>query len=44
MDAKSNRIVIPVHPGGEIKLGLTRAILNEAGLTREKFQKLLKEK
>jgi len=44
MDPKKNRIVILVHPGRDIKPGLTRAILNEAGLSREMFQKLLKEK
>ena len=44
MDAKKNRIVIPMHPGRDIKPGLTRAILKEAGLSREMFQKLLKEK
>jgi predicted RNA binding protein YcfA (HicA-like mRNA interferase family) len=41
---KKNRIVIPVHPGKAIKPGLTRAILREAGINREKLFKLLKEK
>jgi predicted RNA binding protein YcfA (HicA-like mRNA interferase family) len=41
---KKNRIVIPVHPGKDIKPGLTRAILREAGISREKLFKLLKEK
>lgn len=44
MDAKKNRIVIPMHPGKDIKPGLTRAILKEAGLSRETFHKLLKKK
>ena len=41
---RKTRIVIPVHPGKDIKPGLTRAILREAGISREKFFKLLKEK
>lgn len=41
---KKNRIVIPVHPGKDIKPGLIRAILREAGISREKLFKLLKEK
>ncbi len=44
MDSKRNRIVIPMHPGKDIKPGLTRAILKEAGLSREAFQKRLKKK
>jgi predicted RNA binding protein YcfA (HicA-like mRNA interferase family) len=41
---KKNRIVIPVHPGKDIKPGLTRTILREAGISREKFLKLLGQK
>jgi len=41
---RKTRIVIPVHPGKDIKPGLTRAILREAGISREKFLKILKEK
>jgi predicted RNA binding protein YcfA (HicA-like mRNA interferase family) len=44
INSKKNRIVIPVHPGKGIKPGLIRTILNEAGISREKFLKLLKEK
>jgi len=33
----------PLHPGKDIKPGLLRAILREAGINREKFLKL-KEK
>jgi predicted RNA binding protein YcfA (HicA-like mRNA interferase family) len=44
INSKKNRIVIPVHPGKDIKPGLIRAILREAGISREKFLKLLKEK
>jgi predicted RNA binding protein YcfA (HicA-like mRNA interferase family) len=44
INSKKNRIVIPVHPGKDIKPGLIRAILNEAGISREKLLKLLKEK
>jgi predicted RNA binding protein YcfA (HicA-like mRNA interferase family) len=38
------RIVIPIHLGKDLKLGLVRAILREAGISREEFLKLLKEK
>ncbi|NLE05799.1 MAG: type II toxin-antitoxin system HicA family toxin [Crenarchaeota archaeon] len=38
------RTVIPMHPGKDLKPGLTRAILREAGISNEKFLKLLKEK
>jgi len=44
MNTKKNKIVIPVHPGKEIKIGLLRAILKEAGIGREEFQKLLKKR
>jgi predicted RNA binding protein YcfA (HicA-like mRNA interferase family) len=44
IDKEKNRIVVPVHPGKEIKPGLLRAILREAGISREDFDKLLKEK
>ena len=43
MNDKRTRIVIPVHPGREVKPGLVRAIIKEAGMTREEFIKLLKE-
>ena len=38
------RIVIPMHPGKDLKPGLIRAILREAGISREEFLKILKEK
>jgi predicted RNA binding protein YcfA (HicA-like mRNA interferase family) len=41
---KRTRIVIPMHPGKDLKPGLTRAILREAGLSRERFSELLKER
>jgi predicted RNA binding protein YcfA (HicA-like mRNA interferase family) len=41
---EKTRIVIPMHPGKDLKPGLTRAIIREAGISREKFLKLLKEK
>ena len=44
INSRKTRIVIPVHPGKDIKPGLIRAILREAGISREKFLKLLKEK
>ena len=37
------RIVVPVHPGREVKPTLVRAIIREAGLSREEFFKLLEE-
>ena len=43
MNNKRTRIVIPVHPGREVKPGLVRAIIKEAGITREEFMKLLNE-
>jgi predicted RNA binding protein YcfA (HicA-like mRNA interferase family) len=44
MDNKKTRIVIPTHPGKDIKPGLIRAIIREAGISRENFLTLLKEK
>ena len=44
IDDKKTRIVIPVHPGKDVKPGLIRAIIKEAGLSRDDFFKLLKEK
>jgi predicted RNA binding protein YcfA (HicA-like mRNA interferase family) len=44
MNYRKTRIVIPVHPGKDIKPGLVRAIIRETGISREKFLKLLKEK
>jgi len=43
MNEKGVRIVIPVHPGRDVKPGLIRAIIKEAGLKREDYFKLLKE-
>ncbi len=43
MNAKKNRIVIPIHPGKEIKIGLLRAILKEAGID-EKISETFEEK
>jgi len=44
MNDRKTRIVIPVHPGKNIKPGLIRAMIREAEISREKFFKLLKEK
>ena len=44
MNDRKTRIVVPVHPGKDIKPGLIRAIIREAGISREKFLELLKEK
>jgi predicted RNA binding protein YcfA (HicA-like mRNA interferase family) len=43
INERKTRIVIPVHPGKDVKPGLIRAIIKEAGLSREDFIKLLKE-
>jgi len=43
MNDQKIRTVIPVHPGKDVKPGLIRAIIKEAGLSREEFLKLLKE-
>jgi len=43
INKEKTRIVIPLHPGKDIKPGLLRAILREAGINREKFLKI-KEK
>ena len=43
IDDRKTRIVIPVHPGKDVKPGLIRAII-KAGLRREDFFKLLKQK
>ena len=37
------RIVVPAHPGKKLKPGLIRFIIAEAGLTREKYFRLLEE-
>lgn len=37
------RIVVPVHPGRDIKPRLVRKIITEEGLTKEEFFKLLEE-
>ena len=44
MNDIKTRVVIPVHPGKDVKPGLVRAIISEAGINRDKFFKLLKEK
>jgi len=42
INQEKTRIIIPMHPGKDIKPGLLRAILREAGINREKFLQLLK--
>jgi len=44
MNDRNVRIVIPVHSGKDVKPGLVRAIIKEAGLSREVFLRLLKRK
>jgi predicted RNA binding protein YcfA (HicA-like mRNA interferase family) len=43
MNEKGVRVVIPVHPGKDVKPGLIRAIIKETGLKREEFLKLLNQ-
>ena len=43
INEEGTRIVVPVHPGRKLKPGLIRIIITEAGLTREKYFKLLEE-
>jgi len=43
IDARRVRIVVPVHPGRLVKPGLVRAIIREAGLTRERYFELLEK-
>ncbi len=43
MNEQKVRIVVPVHPGKKLKPGLIRTIVREAGLTREKYFKLLED-
>jgi predicted RNA binding protein YcfA (HicA-like mRNA interferase family) len=43
MNEKGVRVVIPLHHGKDVKPGLIRAIIKEAGLKREDFFKLLKQ-
>jgi predicted RNA binding protein YcfA (HicA-like mRNA interferase family) len=40
---KGTRIVIPVHHGKDVKPGLIRAIIKEAGLSRENYFRLIKD-
>jgi len=44
MNDRKTRIAVPVHPGKDIKPGLIKVIIREAGISREKFLELLKEK
>jgi predicted RNA binding protein YcfA (HicA-like mRNA interferase family) len=44
MNEEKTRIVIPVHHGRKVKPGLVKAIMREAGISREEFFKILKKK
>jgi len=37
INQRKTRIVIPIHPGKDVKPGLIRAIIKEAGLNRKDF-------
>lgn len=43
MNDRRVRIVVPMHPGKDVKPSLVNMIIKEAGLTREEFLKLLRE-
>jgi len=43
MDEKRRRVVVPNHPGKDIKPGLVRVIIKEVGISREEFLKLLEK-
>jgi predicted RNA binding protein YcfA (HicA-like mRNA interferase family) len=43
MDKNRRRIVIPSHPGKDIKPSLVRVIIKEVGISREEFFELLKK-
>jgi len=43
MNDRRVRVVVPAHPGREVKPGLIRAVIMESGLSREDFFKLLEE-
>ncbi len=43
MNERKVRIVVPMHPGKDVKPSLVSMIIKEAGLTREEFLKLLRE-
>ncbi|MEM2981317.1 MAG: type II toxin-antitoxin system HicA family toxin [Thermoproteota archaeon] len=43
MNKRRVRIVVPMHPGKDVKPSLVNMIIKEAGLTREEFLKLLRE-
>ena len=44
MHDRGIRIVVPVHPGKDVKPTLIRAIIKESGLSRQEFLRLMKEK
>ena len=44
MNDRKIRTVIPVHPEKDVEPVLIRAIIKEAGVSREDFLKLLKER
>ena len=41
-DQDGRSVVIPDHPGEELGRGILRAIIRQAGLTREEFLRRLK--
>lgn len=40
-ESDGRRIVIPMHKGKDIRLGLLRSLISDMGITPEEFQELL---
>ena len=43
IDENRRRIVVPNHPGKDIKPSLVRVIIKEVGISRQEFFELLRE-
>jgi len=41
VNEKGTRVIVPVHPGRDVKPGIVRAIISEVGMERGRFPKLL---
>jgi len=40
-ESDRRRVVIPIHKGGDIRVGLLRSLVRDMGITPEEFLKLL---
>ena len=43
-DSDGRMVTIPIHPGRDIPKGTLRSIIDQAGLTQQKFIQLLRKK